>query len=206
MSAQSASPAQHDASDTTADIKLPLPKQAGGKPLFEALKDRRSTREFRSEELSVKMLSNLLWAAFGVNRLNRDRTAPSAHDWQEIDIYVALKRGLYLFDPHANILRQVLAQDIRAATGLQDFVGTAPLNLVYVADLARMSAADRTEQRFYSAIDTGFICQNVYLCCASEGLVTVVRGLVDRRSLAQLMRLRPQQRVIVAQTVGYPAI
>jgi nitroreductase len=99
---------------------------------------------------------------------------------------------------------QVLAEDIRAATGMQDFVGTAPLNLVYVADLARMSASDRTEQRFYSAIDTGFISQNVYLFCASEGLATVVRGLVDRRSLAKLMQLRPQQRVIVAQTVGYP--
>jgi SagB-type dehydrogenase family enzyme len=197
---------QPEASAATADIKLPLPKQAGGKPLFEALKDRKSVREFRAEEPSTKVLSNLLWAAFGVNRLNRHRTAPSAHNWQEIDIYVALKRGLYLFDPHANVLRQVLADDVRAATGLQDFVGTAPVNLIYVADLARMSSSDRTEQRFYSAIDTGFICQNVYLCCASEGLATVVRGLVDRRSLAQLMRLRPQQRVIVAQTVGYPVV
>ena len=86
---------------------------------------------------------------------------------------------------------------------MQDFVATAPLNLVYVADLARMSSSDRTEQRFYSAIDTGFISQNVYLFCASEGLATVVRGLVDRRSLAKLMQLRPQQRVIVVQTVGY---
>ncbi|MGZ5813626.1 MAG: nitroreductase family protein [Xanthobacteraceae bacterium] len=145
-----------------------------------------------------------MWAAFGLNRLDGHRTAPSARNWQEIDVYLALKRGLYLFDPHANVLRQVLAEDIRAATGMQDFVGTAPLNLVYVADLARMSASDRTEQRFYSAIDTGFISQNVYLFCASEGLATVVRGLVDRRSLAKLMQLRPQQRVIVAQTVGYP--
>lgn len=198
--------AQQETSGATADIKLPLPKQAGGKPLFEALKDRKSNREFRAEDLNAKVLSNLLWAAFGVNRLDRHRTAPSAHNWQEIDIYVALKRGLYLYDPHVHILRHVLADDIRAATGLQDFVGTAPVNLIYVADLARMSSSDRTEQRFYSAIDTGFIGQNVYLCCASEGLATVVRGLVDRRSLAQLMRLRPQQRVIVAQTVGYPAV
>jgi SagB-type dehydrogenase family enzyme len=196
--------AQQDTSSTTAEIKLPLPKQAGGKPLFEVLKDRKSTREFEDSELDVKVLSNLLWAAVGLNPLNGHRTAPSAHNWQEIDVYVALKRGLYLFDPHANVLRQVLAEDIRAATGMQDFVGTAPLNLVYVADLARMSASDRTEQRFYSAIDTGFISQNVYLFCASEGLATVVRGLVDRRSLAKRMHLRPQQRVIVVQTVGYP--
>ncbi len=196
--------AQQDTSSAATEIKLPLPKQAGGKPLLEALKDRKSTREFRNEDLNVKIISNLLWAAFGLNRLNGHRTAPSAHDWQEIDVYLALKRGLYLFDPHANVLRQVLAEDIRAATGMQDFVATAPLNLVYVADLARMSASDRTEQRFYSAIDTGFISQNVYLFCASEGLATVVRGLVDRRSLAKLMQLRPQQRVMVAQTVGYP--
>jgi len=190
---------------SSADIKLPMPRQAGGRPLLEALKERRSIREFRADEPSIKVLADLLWAAFGLNRLDGHRTAPSAHNWQEIDIYVALKRGLYLFDPRANALRQVLADDLRAATGLQDFVGTAPLNLVYVADLARMTAADRTEQRFYSAIDTGFISQNVYLFCASEGLATVVRGLLDRRALAALMRLRPQQRVIVAQTVGYPA-
>ena len=196
--------AQQDTSSATAEIKLPLPKQAGGKPLFEALKDRKSTREFRDDELNLKVISNLLWAALGLNRLDGHRTAPSAHNWQEIDVYMALKRGLYVFDPRANVLRQVLAEDIRVATGIQDFVGTAPLNLVYVADLARMSSPDRTEQRFYSAIDTGFISQNVYLFCAFEGLATVVRGLVDRRSLAKLMQLRPQQRVIVVQTVGYP--
>lgn len=197
-------PAQ-DISSATAPIKLPPPNQAGGKPFFEALKDRKSTREFRVDEPNVQVLSNLLWAAFGLNRPDGHRTAPSARNWQEIDIYVALKRGLYLFDSHTNVLRQVLAEDIRAATGMQDFVGTAPLNLVFVADLARMDTTDRTEQRFYSAIDTGFVSQNVYLFCASEGLATVVRGLVDRRALATLMRLRPQQRVIVAQTVGYPA-
>jgi SagB-type dehydrogenase family enzyme len=199
--------AQHDISSATdALIKLPPPKKFGGKPLFEALKGRKSAREFRLDEPNTQTLSNLLWAAFGLNRPDGHRTAPSARNWQEIDIYLTLKRGLYLFDPHADVLRQVIAEDIRAATGMQDFVGTAPLNLVYVADLARMDTTDRTEQRFYSAIDTGFVSQNVYLFCASEGLATVVRGLVDRKALAKLMRLRPQQRVIVAQTVGYPKI
>jgi SagB-type dehydrogenase family enzyme len=186
-------------------IELPPPHRAGGKPLLEALNDRRSTREFRTDELGLPVLSSLLWAAFGVNRRDGHRTAPSARNWQEIDIYVALARGLYLYDPAAHALQQVLAQDLRAATGLQDFVTTAPVDLVYVADLARMETHDRTEQRFYSAIDTGFISQNVYLFCASEGLATVVRGLLDRRSLARSMQLRPQQRVIVSQTVGYPA-
>jgi SagB-type dehydrogenase family enzyme len=186
-------------------IKLPPPRQVGGKPLYEALNDRKSARDFRPEEPTLQTLSNLLWAASGINRPDGHRTAPSARNWQEIDIYVALARGLYLFDARINVLHQILGQDIRAATGLQDYVGAAPVNLVYVADLARMDAADRTEQRFYSAIDAGFVSQNVYLFCASEGLATVVRGLLDRRTLAQLMQLRPTQRVIVAQTVGYPA-
>jgi nitroreductase len=190
---------------STASIKLPLPKRAGGKPLLEALNDRKSVREFRGEEPTLQVLSNLLWAAFGVNRLDGHRTAPSARNWQELDVYVTLERGAYLFDPRSNVLSLILAEDLRAATGLQDYVGTAPVNLVYVADLARMDTGDRTEQRFYSAIDAGFVSQSVYLFCASEGLATVVRGLLDRRTLAQRMRLRPSQRVIVAQTVGYPA-
>jgi SagB-type dehydrogenase family enzyme len=166
---------------------------------------RRSTREFRDAELSTQAISNLLWAALGVNRSDGHRTAPSARNRQEIDVYVALGEGTYLYEPRGHALRTILDRDIRAATGMQDFVGTAPLNLIYVADLARMDAQDRTEQRFYSAIDTGFVAQNVYLFCASEGLATVVRGLVDRKELAKVLRLRPEQRVIAAQTIGFPA-
>lgn len=113
--------------------------------------------------------------------------------------------GLYLYDAEANLLHMINAQDLRSATGEQDFVATAPLNLIYVADLARIEdAADRAEKKFYSAIDTGFICQNVYLFCASEGLATVVRGRVPRPRLAALIGLKPSQRIIVAQTVGFP--
>jgi SagB-type dehydrogenase family enzyme len=185
-------------------IALPAARTSGGKPLLDALRARQSLREFSEQDMSLQDLSDLLWAAHGINRADGHRTAPSARNWQEIDVYVALKYGLFLHDPHAHSLKKILDQDIREATGMQDFVGTAPLNLIYVADLARMDAKDRTEQRFYSAIDAGFIAQNVYLYCASEGLATVVRGLVPRKELAQLMRLRPVQRVIVAQTVGYP--
>jgi SagB-type dehydrogenase family enzyme len=185
-------------------ISLPKPRQSGGAPLLEALRMRRSSREFDNRELDLDVLSDLLWAAFGVNRPDGHRTAPSARNWQEIDIYAALKDGLYLLDPKNWTLKRILAEDIRAATGMQDFVATAPLNLVYVADLSRTDSQDRQEQRFYSALDAGFISQNVYLFCASQGLATVVRGLVDRRALAKLMGLRLQQRVIVAQTVGHP--
>jgi SagB-type dehydrogenase family enzyme len=185
-------------------ISLPKPRQSGGKPLLDTLRLRQSSRDFDVRELDLDILSDLLWAAFGVNRPDGHRTAPSARNWQEVDVYVARKDGLYLLDPKSWTLKRILADDVRAATGMQDFVATAPLNLIYVADLSRTDSQDRQEQRFYSAIDIGFISQNVYLFCASQGLATVVRGLVDRKALAKLMGLRLEQRVIVAQTVGYP--
>lgn len=187
-------------------VGLPLPTRSGGRPLMEALGARRSSREFSPQPLDLLLLSDLLWAACGINRRDAHRTAPSARNWQEIDIYIALARGLFLFNPHHSHLEWILREDVRSLTGLQDFVELAPVNLIYVADLARMQgSADRNEQRFYSALDTGFIAQNVYLFCASAGLATVARGLVDRRRLALAMGLRPDQRVILAQTVGFPA-
>ena len=147
----------------------------------------------------------MLWAAFGVNRADAGkRTAPSARNWQEIDIYVATADGLYLYDAKGHMLKRVLAEDIRAMTGRQTYVREAPVNLIYVADFSRISSATDADKAFYSAADTGFISQNVYLYCASEGLATVVRGLIDRPALATAMRLRSDQKVILAQSVGYP--
>ncbi|MCS7314239.1 MAG: SagB/ThcOx family dehydrogenase [Bryobacterales bacterium] len=185
-------------------IELPPPQTEGGKPLMQALKERKSSREFSTRPLPPQVLSNLLWAAFGVNRPDGRRTAPSARNMQEIEIYVALPEGLYLFDAKAHKLNPVVAEDLRAATGTQPFVGQAPVNLIYVADYARMGQQDEQTKAFYSAADTGFIAQNVYLFCASEGLATVVRALVDRDKLAARMKLRPEQRIVLAQTVGYP--
>ena len=185
-------------------IVLPPPQTSGGRPLMQVLKDRHSTREFSSEKLPPQVLSNLLWAAFGVNRPDGKRTAPSAMNWQEIDIYVATQDGLYLYDAKANALNPVLAQDVRGATGQQPFVKEAPVDLVYVADLAKTRRAGGEDQTLYTAADTGFIAQNVYLFCASEGLAVVVRGSVDRTALAKLIKLRPDQKIILAQTVGYP--
>jgi SagB-type dehydrogenase family enzyme len=125
-------------------------------------------------------------------------------NWQEIDIYVAMAEGLYLYDAKAHSLSLVLAVDIRAQTGTQSFVKNAPVNLIYVADFSKITRADENVKIFYSAADTGFISQNVYLFCASEGLATVVRGLVDKTALAEVMNLRDDQKVILAQSVGYP--
>ena len=151
------------------------------------------SREFGSEPLAAAVLSNLLWAAFGVNRPETGgRTAPSAHDWEEIDVYVAMKNGLYLYDAEEHVLRKRLGRDIRASTGLQFFVADAPVDLVYVADLSRMDEASAEEKAQYAGPDAGFIAQNVY-------------GMVDRPALAKRMGLSPQQSIILAQSVGFPA-
>ncbi|MGA2221038.1 MAG: SagB/ThcOx family dehydrogenase [Verrucomicrobiia bacterium] len=181
-------------------IVLPKPQTDGGKPLMQVLKERKSGREFSPEKLPPQMLSNLLWAAWGVNRPDGRRTAPSASNHQEIDIYVATAEGLYLYNAKDHQLEPVMKEDIRTAAGRQPYVGQAPLNLIYVADQTKMGRPDDGT----AFADTGFISQNVYLFCASEGLATVVRGSVDRESLAKIMKLRPDQKITLAQTVGYP--
>jgi SagB-type dehydrogenase family enzyme len=176
-----------------------------GQTLRKILRERQSCREFIQREISLATLAQLLWAACGINRPDsQHRTAPSTKNWQEIEVYVAMHSGLYLFDPHASVLRLVAEDDIRADTGWQDFVAKVPVNLIYVANLNKMDAAPIDEKKFYAALDTGFISQNVYLFCAAEGLATVVRGWVDRPALAKTMKLGPDQRIIVAQSVGYP--
>ena len=186
------------------EIKLSKPQTEGGMPLMQALKARQSLREFSPDKLPLQVLSNLLWAADGVNRADGKRTAPSAVNWQNIDIYVALADGLYLYKPAEHVLREVLGEDVRAATGRQDFVKEVPVNLIYVADFSKINRGTDEDKNFYSAAHTGFISQNVYLYCASDGLATVVRGLVDREAMAKLMKLRPDQKVMLAQSVGYP--
>jgi len=190
-------------SATAQQITLPPPKTDGGKPLMQVLNERHSTREFSAEKLSPQVLSNLLWAAFGINRADGKRTAPSAMNWQEMDIYVTLPEGAYVYDARANRLNLVAGEDLRAATGSQPFVGTAALNLVYIADMTKAKTSPEN-QAIWVPADAGFIAQNVYLFCASEGLVAVVRGMIPRDGLAKQLKLRPEQKIILAQTVGYP--
>jgi len=176
-----------------------------GRPLMQVLKERRSSREFNTRKLPKRVLSNLLWAANGINRpATGGRTAPSALNQQEIDIYVATAEGLYLYDAKRHQLQPILRQDIRALTGQQTYIQDAPLNLIFVADLARMPRTPAEDRDLYAAVATGFISQNIYLYCASEGLATVVRGGIDRAMLTNIMKLRPEQRIILAQSVGYP--
>jgi len=185
-------------------LRLPPPDTSGGRPLMQAFKHRKTSRSFSERPLPQQVLSNLLWAAFGVNRPDGHRTAPSARNWQEIDVYVATAEGLFRYDASAHALLQLSTEDLRAKAGVQDFVATAPVNLVYVADMKKVNAAAGDDATMYSGADCGFIAENVYLYCASEGLAVVVRAMIDRPGLAKAMRLRPDQRIILSQTVGYP--
>jgi SagB-type dehydrogenase family enzyme len=183
-------------------IDLPKPQTDGGKPLMQVLKARQSGREFAAEKLPLPVLSNLLWAAWGVSRADGRRTAPSASNRQEIDVYLAMADGLYLYEAPQHRLQLVLKEDLRAKAGSQPFVGEAPLNLIYVADFTKMSAKPE-DRPTWAAADAAFIGENVYLFCASEGLATVFRAMVDRDALAKAMKLKPDQHVTFCQTVGY---
>ena len=178
------------------DIQLPSPKRTGGKPLIDALNERQSNRDFSDKELSMQTLSDLLWAAYGFNR-DTKRTVPSSQDRQEIDLYVFLKSGVYFFDAKNQQLILKVPGNNHAKTGSQDFVETAPVHVVYVANLDKASSRDA------ALTDCGFIGQNIYLFCASEGLISVVRGSVDKKSVFELLGLSDKQEVLLAQTVGY---
>jgi SagB-type dehydrogenase family enzyme len=193
-------------------IKLPPPNLNGGKSLMQSLQARKSTRDFSAKKLPVEVISNLLWAACGINRPDSGRrTAPSAVNWQEIDVYVAMEEGLYLYNAKAHELTPVLKSDLRRNTTTiiqpsRNSVADAAVQLIYVADYSRMAFYTNDEdKKFYSAADTGFIAQNVYLYCASAGLAAVVRGMVDRDGLTKEMKLRADQKITLVQAVGYQA-
>jgi SagB-type dehydrogenase family enzyme len=189
-------------------IKLPPPQTEGGKPLMQALKLRQSTRGGFGPEvpLSMQMLSNLLWAADGVNRpQGNHRTAPSAADWQNIEIYVTTATGSFLYDPIKHELKVLGKEDIRTVAGQQDFVKTAPLNLIYVADMAKAQFGGKKMPEVedtWSYANTGFIAQNVYLFCASEGLACIVRAMIDKNVASKALNLRPDEKIVLAQTIA----
>lgn len=187
-------------------IQLPQPQTEIGKPLMQALKLRASSRSFDEKPLSHQELSNLIWAAAGINRPESGkRTAPSARNWQEIDVYVALAEGVYLYDAKTHSLNPIIAGDFRALCGVQDFVKSAPLNLVYVSNYAKIKSNDNDETKtIFTSADAGFMAQNVYLYCASQGLAVVVRGLIPKEKLAEALKLKPEQKILLSQTVGYP--
>lgn len=178
------------------DIQLLPPVKSGGKPLMEALNDRQSHRNFEKKDLPVQTLSNLLWAANGFNRDDK-RTVPTSQNKQEMDVYVVLSSGIYLYDAKANVLLLKEKGDFRAALGQPNISDNAALTLVYVANL------DKASNREAGFIDSGFIAQNVYLYCASEGLGSVVRASFTRPGLHEAMKLGEKQVITIVQAVGF---
>jgi SagB-type dehydrogenase family enzyme len=184
-------------------LELPAPQKTGGMPLMEALAKRATVRAYDTTDISMQQLSNLLWASFGVNRPDGRRTAPSANNKQEIDIYVLLKNGAYVYDAQNHKLNQVTKEDLRSQAADQRFAD-APVQLIFIADLAKRGG-DSEEGKLRTAnIDCGYISQNTYLVCTSEGLVTAARGSVKRDALIPKLNLRPDQRILLAHSVGYP--
>jgi nitroreductase len=201
--AQAPAPAAPAPAPELAPVTLPPPQTDGGVPLMKALKLRASSRAFAPDPLPLQTMSNLLWAAWGVNRPEEGkRTAPSARNWQEMDVVVVNATGAYLYDARAHVLKPMVAGDLRGLTGVQDFVKEAPVELLLVADAGRMQGAQEPGPLAYA--DAAFIAQNVYLFCASEGLAVVVRASFDGPALARALKLSEKQKVLLAQTVGYP--
>ena len=197
-------------------IALPKPEWEGGKSLWTSLQERKTTRSISQKKLPPQMLSNLLWTAFGVNRdrasFNKPgRTAPSASNSQEIDLYVAMAEGVYVYDAVPHRLIPVVAGDFRSRAGRRG-AATAPVNIFYIVDLTRYdlgpgqpdrSIGDPEVQKSYYYTDTGFIAQNVYLFAASQGLAAWFHNC-DKENTVEEFKLRPQQRVLFAQSIGYP--
>lgn len=178
------------------DIQLVPPTKTGGKPLMEALSERQSHRSFEQKDLPAQTLSDLLWAAYGFNREDK-RTVASSQNKQEVDLYVVLSNGVYLYDAKANILKLMIEGDQRAALGQPNISERAALSLVYVANIGKAS------NREAGFIDSGLIAQNVYLYCASAGLGTVARGSFKRPDLHTALKLTEQQEITFVQPVGF---
>ncbi len=184
-------------------LELPAPQKTGGMPLMEVLAKRATVRSFDTTDISMQQLSNLLWASFGVNRPDGRRTAPSANNKQEIDIYVLLKIGAYLYDAQNNKLVLVSPEDLRGQAAEQRFAD-APVQLIFVADLTKRGDSSEEGKLRMANIDCGYISQNTYLYCTSEGLVTGARATVNRDALISKLKLSPDQRILLAHSVGHP--
>ncbi|OUL95627.1 SagB/ThcOx family dehydrogenase [Paraburkholderia hospita] len=189
--------------EAPAFIELPKPDMSSGAPLMKALALRASAREFSDAPLTPAALGALLWAADGINRPRTGgRTAPSAHAFNEIDVYAVLPNGVYRYDAPTHRLVLKRASDARNLTGYQDFVGDAPLDLVYVVNMSRLLEMPAQQRDIFSAVAAGARAQNVALFCASEGLGCVVRGWINHRSLSDALKLNEDELPILAQTVG----
>lgn len=192
-------------------LKLPEPQKELEFPLMKALEKRRTIRKWKDTSVSEQDISNILWAACGVTKkkygnVKSKRTAPSACNSQEIRVYLAMKKGVFLYSEENHELFKIISKDIRENIGTQKMMKSAPLGLVFVADLSRMNSPflrNKEARRFCAWVDTGYLSQNVYLYCAASNLGTVVLSLVDREKLHKLMKLKEHEKIVLTQVVGH---
>lgn len=187
------------------DITLPAPAKEGGKPLMTALAERKSSRSFSEKGIPLQTLSDLFWAANGINRPDGRRTAPSAMNRQEIDLYAVMKNGTFRYEAQGHKLVEVTTEDLRKTSGLPGFSGTAPLTIISVVNGSKQNIKEKAASARLGAVDCGFIGQNIYLFCTSAGLNTVYLGTLNAQALAASLKLGEGSEAFFAQTVGYPA-
>lgn len=192
------------------DTDLPKPEFKSKLSLVDALMNRKSTREFEKDEITPQQLSNLLWAANGVNRDKEGRTVPSAYGSNMIDIYAVTPEGIYLWNPVESKLSLIEKGDFREATTTQEFAMKAPLTFIYVAKFdnyfkkVESDKAPIEQISVWAGIEAGHISQNVYLACANLGLGAVIRVSYDEEKLFNILKLREHTKIIAAQTIGVP--
>ena len=185
-------------------IKLEAPSKTGGEPLMKVLNNRKSDREYAADKLKAKDLSNLLWAANGINRADGKRTAASCRNFQEVKVYVVMEEGTYLYDEKEHALQPLTAGDYRGAVaGGQDFAKTAPISLVLVADMTPFGNMNEGS-KLMAAVDIGIVCQNINIACAGLGLATVPRASMDKETLTGALKLKDTDLMLMNNPVGYP--
>jgi SagB-type dehydrogenase family enzyme len=186
-------------------IKLVAPAKSGGEPLMKVFNDRKSDREFAPDKLNPQDLSDLLWAANGINRADGKRTAPSCRNFQEVEVYVLLPEGAYVYDAKEHTLNLVATGDHRGAlAGGQDFVKAAPVGIVLVADLSRFGGQINEQVKLMASVDVGIVCQNINIACAGLGLATVPRASMDEVALKKILGLNDTHLLLMNNPVGYP--
>ena len=189
---------------TLSPIQLKAPEKKAGLSVMETLANRHSTREFSNKKLTLQELSNLLWAANGINRPEKGmRTAPSAMNAQEVDVYVCMEEGAFLYDAKSNQLQPVIQEDLRGLVGgKQTFVKNAPVVLLMVSDLSKLPGGNSEQTKLMAAIDAGIVSQNISLACSGLGLITVPRASMDKEALAQKLKLKSTQLLLMNNPVG----
>lgn len=183
-------------------VFLPKPDKSGGISLMKALNLRKTSRNISSKDISDRKLSNILWAAAGINRPDGRKTSPTAMNKQEISIVVLTKHGAHIYEPKTHSLIKLISKDIRHIAGKQAFAQKAPVAFVYVADMDKAAGNNAEEKNRYANVDAGFIGQNVYLTCASEGLTSVFLGAIDRDAIKKELQLKPCQQPLFNQVLG----